>query len=231
MWYNGIAKNHIKPHKERLFYMNHYTKLAWRLKREIFNFSKKICTGLKRPEDKLISNLLYGIAESGSCHLSKIGRALKEPILLKKTIERLSRGLRDFTVEDRQKLIDNYNQSIRKSIDNRTVYVIDLSDVIKPYSEKLEGLALVRDGSTGDLEKGYWTLEIAALTSGTKTPLPVYDRVSRILPLNSPSSLLPEKWGNSNVKKDRFFKSDVIYFDIGMEAYRSGHNGPDSKSK
>jgi len=177
MWYNGIAKNHIKPHKERLFYMNHYTRLAWRLKREIFNFSKKICTGLKRPEEKLISNLLYGIAESGSCHLSKIGRALKEPILLKKTIERLSRGLRDFTMDDQQKLLDNYTQKIQKNIDNRTVYVIDLSEMTKPYSEKLEGLALVRDGSTGELEKGYWTFEVAALTAGTKTPLPVYDRV------------------------------------------------------
>jgi hypothetical protein len=157
--------------------MNHYTKLAWVLKRKILNFSKYICKGLKRPEEKLVSNLLYGIAESGSCHLSKIGRALKEEITLKKTIDRLSAGLRDFSEEYRQTLQDNYNKSIRGDVDNRTVYVIDLSDMTKPYSEKLEGLAMVRDGSTGELEKGYWTMEIAALTAGTKTPLPVYDRV------------------------------------------------------
>ena len=157
--------------------MNHYSKLAWRLKRKILSFSKNICKGLKRPEEKLVSNLLYGIAESGSCHLSKIARALKESITLKKTIERLSVGLRDFSEEDRQKLQDNYNDTIRKDMDNRTIYVIDLSDMTKPYSEKLEGLALVRDGSTGALEKGYWTMEIAALTASTKTPLPVYDRV------------------------------------------------------
>jgi len=157
--------------------MNYYTRLAWCLKRKIFNFSKNICGGLKKPEQKLISNLLYGIAESGSCHLSKIGRALKEKITLKKTIDRLSMGLRDFSADDRQKLQDNYNRTIQKNIDNRTVYVIDLSDMTKPYSEKLEGLSLVRDGSTGELEKGYWTLEIAALSAETKTPLPVYDRV------------------------------------------------------
>jgi hypothetical protein len=147
------------------------------LKRKIFNFSKNICKGLKRPEEKLVCSLLYGIAESGSCHLSKIGRALKENITLKKTIDRLSVGLRDFSEEDTRKLQDNYNETICKSMDNRTVYVIDLSDVTKPYSEKLEDLAMVRDGSTGELKKGYHTMEIAALTSETRTPLPVYDRV------------------------------------------------------
>ena len=156
---------------------SHYTRLAWCLKREIFNFSKKICKGLRRPEQKLVSSLLYGIAESGSCHLSKIGRALKEQISLKKTIERLSRGLRNFSANERQQMLNNYTNTVKKHVDERTVFVIDGSDVTKPYSEKLEGLALVRDGSTGKLEKGYWTLEIAALTAKTKTPLPVYDRV------------------------------------------------------
>jgi len=51
------------------------------LKREILNFSKKICNGLGRPELKLIATLLYGISESGSCHLSNgekfIIRAIK----------------------------------------------------------------------------------------------------------------------------------------------------------
>jgi len=157
--------------------MNHYTRLAWCLKREILNFSKKTCKGLGRPEQKLVSSLLYGIAESGSCHLSKIGRALKEQISLKKTIERLSRGLRNFSANKRQQMLNNYTNTVKKHVDERTVFVIDGSDVTKPYSEKLEGLALVRDGSTGKLEKGYWTLEIAALTAKTKTPLPVYDRV------------------------------------------------------
>ena len=157
--------------------MNNYSKLAWVLKREILNFSKIICRGIGRPEGKLITNLFYGIAESGSCHLSKIGRALKEKITLKKTIERLSRGLRDFSAEEQQKMLDNYTQTVKSCVGERTVYVLDGSDVVKPYSEKLEGLALVRDGSTGEIEKGYWTLEIAALTSETKSPLPVYDRV------------------------------------------------------
>ncbi|MCL2696063.1 MAG: hypothetical protein FWE69_07035, partial [Clostridiales bacterium] len=158
--------------KKGLFCMNQYTRLAWRLKREILRYSQKICVGVGRPEQKLVSNLLYGIAESGSCHLSKIGRALKEKITLKKTIERLSRGLRDFSAEDGQRLLNNQAQRVSEEVDNRTVYVIDGSDVTKPYSEKLESLALVWDGSTGGGEKGYSTLEIVALTATSKSPLP-----------------------------------------------------------
>ena len=139
--------------------MNHYTRLAGQLKREILTFSKKICKGVRKPEQKLMSNLLYGIAESGSCHLSKISRALKENIALKKTIERLSRGLRDFSAYEQQKLLDNYTNSVKDYVDKRTIFVIDGSDVTKPYSEKLECLAKVYDGSTGAIEKGYWTLE------------------------------------------------------------------------
>jgi len=153
--------------------MNNYTKLMWQVKREILNFCKKICKGIGKPEQKMIANLLYGVAESGSCHLSKIGRALREKITLKKTIDRLSRGARDFSVADQQKVLDNYTETLQKNVDNQTVFVVDGSDVIKPYSEKLEGLQLVHDGSTGKIEKGYWTLEVAALTAVSKSPLPV----------------------------------------------------------
>ena len=120
--------------------MNHYTKLAWVLKREILNFSKKICKGLWKPEQRLVSCLLYGIAESGSCHLSKIGRALKENISLKKLIERLSCGLRAFSEKDRQLLLDNYVRAIKPQIDKRTVFLVDNSDVTKPHSYKMEAL-------------------------------------------------------------------------------------------
>lgn len=154
-----------------------YSKLIYLVKREILSFSKKTCTGLKKPESKLINNMLYGISESGSCHLSKIGRALKENISLKKTIERLSRGLSTFSENDQRKLLDNHAQTVKKYVNEKTIYVIDGSDVTKPNSFALECLDMVHDGSTGKIEKGYFTLEIAALTQSSKTPISVYDRV------------------------------------------------------
>ena len=144
--------------------MINYTKLSYLVKREILNFSERICKGLKKPESKLICNMLYGVSESGSCHLSQIGRALKEGISLKKTIERLSRGLSDFSEYEQRKLLDNNAQIVGKYINEKTIYTIDGSDVTKPSSNALECLDLVRDGSTGKIEKGYFPVEMAALT-------------------------------------------------------------------
>lgn len=155
--------------------MINYSRLSWLLKREILNFSKKICKGLKRPEFKLLFNMLYGISESGSCHLSKISRALKEDITLKKTIDRLSRGLNSFSEND--EMMDNYIDVVRPFVNDKTIFVVDGSDVTKPSSKVLEGMTEVRDGSTGEIKKGYWTLEIAALTATHKAPISIYDRV------------------------------------------------------
>ena len=120
--------------------MFNYSRLVYLLKREIFNFSKKICKGVKKPKFKLVFNLIYGISESGSCHLSKISRALKENITLKKTIERLSRGLDSFN--DNQLLLDNYTKIVKKYIDDNSIFIVDGSDVTKPCSKTLEGLGM-----------------------------------------------------------------------------------------
>ena len=103
--------------------MNNYSRLGYLVKREILNFSQKICKGLKKPETKLIADMLYGLSESGSCHLSKISRALKEKITLKKTIERLSRGLNNFSAAN--KILNNYTDMVKKYVDDKTVYVLD----------------------------------------------------------------------------------------------------------
>ncbi len=155
--------------------MTNYTTLAYQLKREILNFSKKICKGLTRPEFKFITDMLYGMLESNSCHLSKISRALGESIALKKTIERLSRNLSE--LDDAGKMFSNYIKIVQKDTNDKTIFVIDESDVSKPYSVALEALSKVRDGSTGEITKGYHLLEMTALMPKHKMPVPVYERV------------------------------------------------------
>jgi len=155
--------------------MDKFNTLCWQYKRDILNFSEKICKGLSRPKFKLMTNLLYGISESNSCHLSKIGRALKENILLKKTIDRLSRGIDTF--EDGEKLLENYSNIVKTYVDDKSVFIVDGSDITKPYSVAMDGLSIVKDGSTGELKPGYMTLEIAVLTSKSRSPITVYDRL------------------------------------------------------
>lgn len=151
------------------------SKLAYQLKREIKNFADKITKGLQRPEYKFVFQMLYGLMESQSTHLSNIARALKEGITLKKTIERLSRNLSQFTASDI--LIENYIEIVKKNTNNLSILVIDNGDVSKPYSKSLDSLCRVRDGSTGQITTGYHLLEISALTKDKKMPMPVYTHV------------------------------------------------------
>jgi hypothetical protein len=119
--------------------------------------------------------MLYGIAAGNSCHLTEIARALEEEIPVKKTVDRLSRGLQRF--ERGMVLQENYLKIAQKYIDDTTIFPIDNSDLAKPYSVAMEALHEVRDGSTGEIVPGYMTLEIAALTHKQTTPLPIYERV------------------------------------------------------
>jgi len=53
-----------------------------------------------------------------------------------------------------------------------TPIILDLSDIAKPFAKKMDYLATVRDGSTGELVNGYWLVELYASLS-CKNPVPV----------------------------------------------------------
>ena len=97
--------------------------------------------------------MMYGFLESNSILLSNIARALKENILLKKTIERLSRNLSSF--DETNQLVENYIDTIQPFIDDNTIFCIDGSEITKPNSKVLENMGTVRDGSTGKLMPSY----------------------------------------------------------------------------
>ena len=155
--------------------MFNYSTLGSNLKRGILRFSEKICEGLSRPEFKFVSQMIYGMLSSKSCHLSKIARALDEKITLKKSIDRLSVNLNGF--EKGERLFFNYIRKIKGCISEKTILIVDDSDITKQCSRKLEGLGVVRDGSTGKLGVGYHTIGVTALTPGKKQPIGVYTRV------------------------------------------------------
>jgi hypothetical protein len=119
--------------------------------------------------------MLYGILSAQSCQLSKIGRALYEKSSLKKTIERLSRNLREF--KENETVVRNYMEKIKGEVTDKTILLIDGSDITKRCSPKMEYIAKVYDGSTGQLGEGYFTLGVTALTAKRKVPICVYSRV------------------------------------------------------
>ena len=154
--------------------MINYTTLNSNLKRGILNFSEKISKKFSRPDMKFICNMIFGILASKSCLLSEIGRNLNEKISLSKTVTRLSRNLNDF--DGGEELFEAYLKSIKNRYDDKSVLIIDGSDITKPASTELEGLCEVRDGSTGEIGIGYHTLG-AAVLGDKKIPYGVYSRI------------------------------------------------------
>jgi len=61
--------------------------------------------------------------------------------------------------------------------DKDHLVIVDNSKIIKPYSNKLEALGKIRDGSTGKIEKGYWTTNMISVTRVTKHPIPMYSHL------------------------------------------------------
>lgn len=197
--------------------MINYTKLIYQLKRKITNFSKKISKDLSVPNTKFVSQMIYGLLKSQSVLLSNIARSLKEDITLKKTIDRLSRNLKTFDKQNELKA--NYIKTIAPYIDENTVFCCDKSDIVKPFSKKLEVLDRVRDGSTGDTEKGYDTFEIAALTDKKELPIGIYSHIYSSLEKGFKSSNIETLKGLDFIEK-HFGKKGVYALDRGYDSNR-----------
>jgi hypothetical protein len=65
--------------------------------------------------------------------------------------------------EDIEVLTQNYLNTVKSHFNETTVLIVDDSDITKPYSQKLEGLCRVKDGSTGEFVDGYWFAGVSRL--------------------------------------------------------------------
>jgi hypothetical protein len=58
-----------------------------------------------------------------------------------------------------------------------TVLCLDLSDFRKEYAEKMEYLATVHDGSTGEMHSGYWLCDITGAEMNGSEIVPLYQKM------------------------------------------------------
>ena len=153
--------------------MDNFTINNYEMKRDIINFSKKICKGASKPESKFTMDMIYGISKSKDILLSSIAGALDEDTKKAYIIDRLSDNLSN----DLSSSIDeNYCNLAMDSLGENPVFLIDDSDIIKPLGEKFEDLGIVRDGSSRNksYEKGYHHTEIVGLTQNMKQPISLF---------------------------------------------------------
>jgi len=151
------------------------SKVRSRLKAQLTKFSLELCVGLSKPLAGFVSQMLFGIQASQDVKLSNIGRSLKEEIPLIRTEKRLSRNLKSAELE--KELAPQLVRMGSPRVQPNTVLALDLSDIRKEYAQKMEHLATVRDGSTGELHQGYWLCDVTAAEVNGSEIVPLYQKL------------------------------------------------------
>jgi len=151
----------------------HLAQTALRLREQMGSFlgNLPVCKTARR----FALEALYGIQQSQSLMLSRIARSLNEPIAMIKTENRLSRqAAREGLDEAVGEFVIAQGAS---RIGERTLLVLDPSDITKPYAAKMEYLARVRDGSTGTITNGYWLCQVVGVECGGHEIVPLVNRL------------------------------------------------------
>jgi len=156
--------------------MDNDTKTARKIKEKIAEFSQAISKDFKKPCQKFIRQIIFGIQAAKDVKLSNISRSLNEDIPLIKTENRLSRHLNKY----------NFSEEIEKAIlakaswriGPETVLALDLSDIRKEFARKMEYLATVYDGSTGNKHSpGYWLCSVFGAEVKGEELIPLYQEL------------------------------------------------------
>jgi hypothetical protein len=136
------------------------------------DFLKKPSKNLSLPSKKFLRDGFIGLIRAGQPIVCQMARHL--PNQRTKFLSRLDR-LEGHLVKD-----SNFDDQLTNVLPevwlpyfkDDTTIILDLSDIAKPLARKMDYLATVRDGSTGELVNGYWLLEMYASLS-YKNPVPI----------------------------------------------------------
>ncbi len=138
----------------------------------LHGFLKRIGNNLSVPDKKFLRDSLVGLLRCGKPIVCQMARHL--PNQRTKFLSRLDRleahlvRASDFD----NKVTSALPQLWLPFVQDNTPIILDLSDIAKPLAKKMDYLATVRDGSTGELVNGYWLVELYASLS-RKNPVPV----------------------------------------------------------
>ena len=122
--------------------------VARKLREQIHNFSGRLSPQFSVPMGRFVEEMLYGIQTMQSVKLSEVARSLDEQIPMAKTETRLSRNLGCEGLEET--IQGGVIRLGARRVHEDTLLIFDVSDLSKRYAKKMEYLATVRDGSTGE---------------------------------------------------------------------------------
>jgi hypothetical protein len=125
-------------------------------------FISHLTPKLPKPKAKFIRQLLCGVLFSTDLVLTNVASRVPQTARLTAIAKRFRRQLADRKSYIKH-LWPNYLSIPRRRLDINSIFIVDLSDLAKPYAKKMENLALVRDGDKGCLVTGYWCMEVYCL--------------------------------------------------------------------
>jgi len=138
----------------------------------LHGFLHRINAHLTKPGKKFLRDALVGLIRAGRPIVCQMARHLpNQRVQYAMRVKRLDEHLvnpGDFDQRIKEALPGLWLSMIRED----TPIIMDLSDLAKPLARKMDYLATVRDGSTGQLVNGYWLVEIYA-SVGPKNPVPI----------------------------------------------------------
>jgi len=125
-------------------------------------FLQPIGENLTKPEKKFLRDGLVALLRAGRPVVCRMARKL--PDRGTQFLSRLDR------LEEHLNASDDLDTKVKAALPNLwlpmvredTPIILDLSDIAKPLARKMDYLATVRDGSTGQLVNGYWLMELYA---------------------------------------------------------------------
>jgi hypothetical protein len=125
--------------------MNQSKETTKKLQIKLHQYVNRFKNVIYKPEMKFLYDTLLGLIKSKHIHLSKITRAVPAETTFKKRWEQLSYHLGKEDLSER--LVAGYLSQKMVHQQPLRYRIYDGSDIQKPYAEKMEGLAYVRDGS------------------------------------------------------------------------------------
>lgn len=138
----------------------------------LYEFLHSIDADLTRPQKKFLRDGLLGLLRAGRPVVCRMARKL--PDQRTKFLSRLDRL--EGNLNRPGDLDEQLNAAMPELwlplIGDDTPIILDLSDLAKPMAKKMDYLATIRDGSTGQLVNGYWLVEMYASVS-RKNPVPI----------------------------------------------------------
>ncbi len=111
-------------------------------------------------------NITKGGISSETLIVRQKALSLHEKINLDKVCEKLYRNLKNDKLSD--VISENIMRSNCSKATDETYFIADDSDLIKHRSHKIEGLARVRNGSTGKSMNGFYLSNITSLNDNGK---------------------------------------------------------------